>query len=90
MTSASKRPSKLERYRQERAAALAGAQRGLDVTNDDFYVLIEVEELKYQLEVCTLFAAFLKIILVPVNVCIVLILKVVVQNLSFACKNVFI
>ena len=51
ISSASKRPTKLERYRQERAAALAGAQRGLDVATDDFYVLIEVEELKYQLEV---------------------------------------
>ncbi|GFR96312.1 dynein heavy chain domain-containing protein 1-like, partial [Elysia marginata] len=50
ISSASKRPTKLERYRQERAAALAGAQRGLDVATDDFYVLIEVEELKYQLE----------------------------------------
>jgi hypothetical protein len=46
-----KRTTKLERYRQERAAAAAGAHRGLDVAADDFYILIEVEELKYQLEV---------------------------------------
>ncbi|XP_035825634.1 dynein heavy chain domain-containing protein 1 [Aplysia californica] len=45
-----KRPTKLERYRQERAAAMAGAQKGLEVANDDFYVLIEVEDLKYLLE----------------------------------------
>nr|KAG5709415.1 hypothetical protein BaRGS_029264 [Batillaria attramentaria] len=45
-----KRATKLERYRQERAAAAAGQTRGLDVANDDFYVLIELEELKYQLE----------------------------------------
>lgn len=43
--------SKMERYRQERVAATAGAPHGLDVANDDLYVLIEVEELKYQLEV---------------------------------------
>ncbi|XP_025095393.1 dynein heavy chain domain-containing protein 1-like isoform X2 [Pomacea canaliculata] len=42
--------SKMERYRQERVAATAGAPHGLDVANDDLYVLIEVEELKYQLE----------------------------------------
>ena len=50
-TTPSRRTTKLERYRQERAAAAAGVVRGLDVATDDFYVLIEVEELKYQLEV---------------------------------------
>ncbi|KAK7008742.1 dynein heavy chain domain-containing protein 1, partial [Biomphalaria glabrata] len=49
-TSSNARIKKLERYRQERAAAQAGSQRGLDVSSDDFYVLIEVEELKYHLE----------------------------------------
>ena len=50
-TTPSRRTTKLERYRQERAAAAAGVVRGLDVATDDFYILIEVEELKYQLEV---------------------------------------
>ena len=50
-TSPGRRATKLERYRQERAAAAAGVARGLDVASDDFYVLIEIEELKYQLEV---------------------------------------
>ncbi|XP_048242736.1 dynein heavy chain domain-containing protein 1-like [Haliotis rufescens] len=49
-SSLSRRHSKLERYRQERAALAAGTLRGLDVASDDFYTLIEVEELKYQLE----------------------------------------
>ncbi|XP_076466624.1 dynein heavy chain domain-containing protein 1-like isoform X2 [Babylonia areolata] len=49
-SSPSRRTTKLERYRQERAAAAAGVARGLDVTSDDFYVLIDIEELKYQLE----------------------------------------
>ncbi|CAL1542050.1 unnamed protein product, partial [Lymnaea stagnalis] len=50
ITSGNVRTSKLERYRQERAAAQAGVQRGLDIANDDFYILIEVDELKYNLE----------------------------------------
>ncbi|XP_070211333.1 dynein heavy chain domain-containing protein 1-like isoform X3 [Littorina saxatilis] len=49
-SSPGRRATKLERYRQERAAAAAGVARGLDVATDDFYTLIEVEELKYQLE----------------------------------------
>jgi hypothetical protein len=30
-----------------------GTPRGLNVADDDYYILIEVEELKYQLEVTT-------------------------------------
>lgn len=46
-----RRRTKLEKYRQERAAAQTGSLQGLDVTQDDFFILIEVDELKYQLEV---------------------------------------
>ncbi|KAL8594105.1 hypothetical protein ACOMHN_000817 [Nucella lapillus] len=49
-SSPGRRATKLERYRQERAAAAAGVARGLDVATDDFYILIDIEELKYQLE----------------------------------------
>ncbi|KAH9487912.1 hypothetical protein Btru_067436 [Bulinus truncatus] len=49
-TSSNARIRKLERYRQERATAQNGQLKGLDVSSDDFYVLIEVEELKYHLE----------------------------------------
>ncbi|XP_078321875.1 dynein heavy chain domain-containing protein 1-like isoform X4 [Crassostrea virginica] len=45
-----RRRTKLEKYRQERAAAQTGSFQGLDVTQDDFFILIEVDELKYQLE----------------------------------------
>uniref|UniRef100_A0A8W8M9M4 AAA+ ATPase domain-containing protein n=1 Tax=Magallana gigas TaxID=29159 RepID=A0A8W8M9M4_MAGGI len=45
-----RRRTKLEKYRQERAAAQTGSLQGLDVTQDDFFILIEVDELKYQLE----------------------------------------
>ncbi|XP_062587861.1 dynein heavy chain domain-containing protein 1-like, partial [Saccostrea cucullata] len=45
-----RRRTKLEKYRQERAAAQTGPSQGLDVTQDDFFILIEVDELKYQLE----------------------------------------
>ncbi|XP_056008158.1 dynein heavy chain domain-containing protein 1-like [Ostrea edulis] len=48
--SSPRRRTKLEKYRQERAAAQTGAPQGLDVTQDDFFILIEVDELKYQLE----------------------------------------
>jgi hypothetical protein len=46
-----RRRSKLEKYRQEKAAALAGTPKGMNVADDDYYKLIEVDELKYQLEV---------------------------------------
>ena len=53
--SSPRRRTKLEKYRQERAAAAnAGTPRGLNVADDDYYILIEVEELKYQLEVWVL------------------------------------
>ncbi|KAL3832089.1 hypothetical protein ACJMK2_023767 [Sinanodonta woodiana] len=45
-----KRRSKLEKYRQERAAAISIAMPGLNIAEDDYYILIEVDELKYQLE----------------------------------------
>ncbi|XP_060599368.1 dynein heavy chain domain-containing protein 1-like [Ruditapes philippinarum] len=49
--SSPRRRTKLEKYRQERAAAMKdGSPRGLNVADDDYYILIEVEELKYQLE----------------------------------------
>ena len=50
-----RRRTKLEKYRQERAAAQTGSFQGLDVTQDDFFILIEVDELKYQLEVKSVF-----------------------------------
>lgn len=53
--SSPRRRTKLEKYRQERAAAQTGAPQGLDVTQDDFFILIEVDELKYQLEVIITF-----------------------------------
>lgn len=49
--SSPRRRTKLEKYRQERAAALAGTPKGMNVAEDDFYKLIEVDELKYQLQV---------------------------------------
>ncbi|CAG5130198.1 unnamed protein product, partial [Candidula unifasciata] len=48
--SSNKRLRKLERKHQERMAARSAEQRCLDVANDDFFVLTEVEVLKYQLE----------------------------------------
>lgn len=48
-----RRRSKLEKYRQEKAARSRDAIKGLNVADDDYYILIEVEELKYQLEVLT-------------------------------------
>ena len=49
-----RRRTKLEKYRQEKAAAAnVGTFQGLNVADDDYYVLIEVEDLKYQLEVST-------------------------------------
>lgn len=53
--SSPRRRTKLEKYRQERAAAMKdGTPRGLNVADDDYYILIEVEELKFQLEVSEL------------------------------------
>ena len=47
-----RRRTKLEKYRQEKAAAAnVGTFQGLNVADDDYFILIEVEELKYQLEV---------------------------------------
>ncbi|KAJ8313858.1 hypothetical protein KUTeg_008419 [Tegillarca granosa] len=48
--SSPRRRTKLEKFRQERAAAKAGQHHGMNVADDDFFVLIEVDELKYQLE----------------------------------------
>ncbi|XP_052095798.1 dynein heavy chain domain-containing protein 1-like isoform X11 [Mytilus californianus] len=48
--SSPRRRTKLEKYRQERAAALVGTPKGMNVAEDDFYKLIEVDELKYQLQ----------------------------------------
>lgn len=50
--SSPRRRTKLEKYRQEKAAAMAGTPKGMSVADDDFYKLIEVDELKYQLQVC--------------------------------------
>jgi len=47
-----RRRSKLEKYRQEKAArSKDGILKGLNVADDDYFILIEVDELKYQLEV---------------------------------------
>ena len=47
-----RRRSKLEKYRQEKAArSKDGILKGLNVAEDDYFILIEVDELKYQLEV---------------------------------------
>ena len=47
-----RRRTKLEKYRQEKAAAAnVGTFQGLNVADDDYFILIEVEDLKYQLEV---------------------------------------
>ncbi|XP_052798483.1 dynein heavy chain domain-containing protein 1-like isoform X5 [Mya arenaria] len=49
--SSPRRRTKLEKYRQEKARQdREGAFAGLNVADDDYYILIEVEELKYQLE----------------------------------------
>lgn len=50
--SPNRRRTKLEKYRQERAAAAqTGPPQGLNVSDDDLFILIEVEELKFQIEV---------------------------------------
>ncbi|XP_069111191.1 dynein heavy chain domain-containing protein 1-like isoform X1 [Argopecten irradians] len=48
--SSPRRRTKLEKYRQERAAAQVGEPQGLNVRDDDFFILIEVDDLKYQLQ----------------------------------------
>ncbi|KAK6166840.1 hypothetical protein SNE40_023452 [Patella caerulea] len=50
VASSTKRPTKLERFRKDKIAAASGNISGLDVVNDDLYLIIGVEELKYQLE----------------------------------------
>lgn len=50
--SPSRRRTKLQKYRQERAAAAqTRPPQGLNVSDDDLFILIEVEELKFQIEV---------------------------------------
>ncbi|ESP00380.1 hypothetical protein LOTGIDRAFT_173233 [Lottia gigantea] len=48
--SSTKRQSKIEKFRQEKANASSSSLISLDVANDDLYIIIEVEKLKYQLE----------------------------------------